>query len=253
MTDDFDDLNIETESSEHIEQAPIMGSPEWNDYVLSLLDEDEFAEDVESGKKHPICHGLRRVAHKLLGHISGGVKEVIYPNSSDPRRVVVVYEIRVGSASEGIPFDSYVDVSDASLDNTDPFFLNHAVATASTKAEARCLRKALLIKGLAADELKSSNRNELMGLVVKEKTVGDYNDDEEITSRQMNYMDTLASKADINVLKLIEETFDGVTVDQLKKGHGSELNKVLDNYRGNREEVPEHLLGYDKTWKGDKE
>ena len=132
MTDDFDDFEIEKEEldvselDKKIMNGPVPGSPEWHDFVMALLEDGEFAEDKESGNKYPCCHGLRRVATLLFGKLTGGVKDIIYPDASDPRRVVVVYELLIGDPAEGVPLERYTEVSDSSLDNTDPFFLEHA-------------------------------------------------------------------------------------------------------------------------------
>jgi len=47
----------------------------------------------------------------------------------------------------------YSEVADSWEGNTDDMFCAFAVAIASTRAEARALRKALKIKGVAAEEL----------------------------------------------------------------------------------------------------
>jgi len=256
MTDDFDDFEIEKEEldvselDKKIMNGPVPGSPEWHDFVMALLEDGEFAEDKESGNKYPCCHGLRRVATLLFGKLTGGVKDIIYPDASDPRRVVVVYELLIGDPAEGVPLERYTEVSDSSLDNTDPFFLEHAVATASTKAQARCLKNALLIKTVTADEIKNADRSKIMGLEVGNDTLGDYNDKEHISSRQLNYIDKLAAKADVDVDKFVEAQF-GKKMDakDLTVANGSKLGSLLDDYRGGREEIPEEIKGYKKNWR----
>jgi hypothetical protein len=50
---------------------------------------------------------------------------------------------------------TFTDAADCYFGNTDPDYARHLTATAATKAEARCLRKALQLKGIAAEEKTS--------------------------------------------------------------------------------------------------
>ena len=254
--EDFEDMEIEEEEVEMSEledklsNAPKMGDPEWHDFVMGLLESGEIAEDAETGNKLPCCHGLRRIANILLGETSGGVKEIIYPNKEDPRRVVVVYELVITAHSDGVS-RYYTEVSDASLDNTDPFFLDHAPATASTKAQARCLRNALLLKTVTADEIKKSDRTKIMGLDVREDVVNDYNDSGKIEDKQVSFINTLAKKKDIDVVKLIAGVLGDKKVEDLTISDGASLGKVLNEYRGGRKDIPDEFKGYNKNWKGE--
>ena len=56
--------NTETGVTDIVEtNAPSMTSPEWNEYVLSLFEENELIDG------NPLVAGLRRVAEVVLGPI----------------------------------------------------------------------------------------------------------------------------------------------------------------------------------------
>ncbi len=54
------------------EAPPTQGDPGWEAYVLSLLSEDE-----KSKEGFPMCHGLRRLAAKLIGPVVRSIPNTV--------------------------------------------------------------------------------------------------------------------------------------------------------------------------------
>ena len=113
--------------------APQMTDPEWNEYVMSMF------TDKEMYNGNPLVNGLRRVAEVVLGPIVySGPTQVFPPQRDDHHgRATVVFSVEF---QNGMRFS---EVADCWEGNTDDMFCAYAIATASTRAEGRALRKAL--------------------------------------------------------------------------------------------------------------
>lgn len=145
---------------------PEMGSPEWNDYVLSLM------RPTEMFNGSPTCAGLRRVSQHLLGDIvSSRPVSVTTNNTNEGLCSTVLFEITFlwkrpicieSDLSNPLPYIMRVfgDCADCSDLNTQRPYSLHPSATASSRAEARCLRKALLLSILSAEELSGNTTKE---------------------------------------------------------------------------------------------
>ena len=134
----FTGVKIETTSkNEPIENstnnavAPHMLSPEWNDYAMSLFDPSELING------NPLVAGLRRVAEIVLGPLVFSGPTTVFPVQREDHhgRATVVFTVEFANGSK------YAEVADSWEGNTDDMFCAYAVAIASTRAEARALRK----------------------------------------------------------------------------------------------------------------
>lgn len=185
-------------TEETTEQKSIPGylSPEWHDYVMSFFSQNEMADG------NPTTAGLRRVAELLLGDIvSSKPIEVHAVKETGPGRSTVVYEVKFDWKL--IPGDpsarctgnvrTYADVADVWHGNTDALFCAYAPATASTRAEGRALRKALKLRGVAAEEMCKLD----VAKIVAQETV------EKISNEQISFIDSKCKKLDINVVAFI--------------------------------------------------
>ena len=139
-TDMFDTLELETPqdvdtSTQDViaENTPHPTSPEWNDYVMSLFADSELIEG------NPLVHGLRRVSELVIGRVMYSGPTQVFPATRDDHhgRATVVFTVEF---ENGMRFS---EVADCWEGNTDDMFCAYAVATASTRAEGRALRKAL--------------------------------------------------------------------------------------------------------------
>ena len=120
---------------------PTYGSKEWNEFVMSQFENNELIDG------NPICAGLRRVAEELLGDIISSGPSEVYPSTdpNGPGRATVVYQVVFNWMNSG-EVRTYSEVADVWHGNTDDLFCAHPVATASTRAEGRALRKALKVR-----------------------------------------------------------------------------------------------------------
>lgn len=227
--------------------VPAYGSEGWDAYVMSQFKEDELIDGA------PLCHGLRRVARNLLGDIifSG-------PTSVDPPtdvngfgRATVVYQVTF------LWFDQttrvFADVADVWHGNTDDLFAVHPAAVASTRAEARALRKALAIRKVSADELCRKDISAVVkGLNVSVKveapTTGESKPTDLMTAPQKNFLNSLCSKLNVSVVALIETT--GMAIDSVTRDATSKLITKLNEFQQKgMETIPKELIGYDENWK----
>ena len=213
---------------------------EWTDHVLSLLSDDEKI----SG--NPTTDGLRRIFEIALNcTVIESISSVVQtPDISNEKRATVVHNISY------ILNDGYENASllktkivsgaaDVYWGNCDKVFRNHPVAVAETRAEGRALRRGLkLRKVVAAEELA--------------KDIEDHPDHDtvtKITNNQLNFMDVLAKRLDINMTKLLEKL--ALQVDNLYNiSYTDAVNIVtkLTQYQ-QQNNVSEDILGYESNWK----
>jgi hypothetical protein len=128
-------------------KIPHWGDPDWGDYVLTLFTENEKVEGL------PTCNGLRRVFFNLFDVVSSE-RDLFIPEQG----ISIGWRVRfvprkVLTLNETIPTITISATASCSLENTKHPFSKYLVATADTRAEARCYRKALLLNCIAAEEI----------------------------------------------------------------------------------------------------
>lgn len=134
-----------TEKKE-VAAVPQRGDSGWTNHVLSLLDKTEKIQG------QPTVDGLRRIFDDLVGPIME--TEVIVVQSPSPeneRRAVVTYVLKFLDLHDNLQ-KTISDAADCYYGNTPDPYKNHAVATATSMAEGRCLRKAMRIKVITSEE-----------------------------------------------------------------------------------------------------
>jgi hypothetical protein len=218
------------------ETVPEQNSPEWDSYVMSLFQESELIDG------NPRVHGLRRVAELLIGEIvsSRPVTVMITPQGVKMDKSTVVYEVQFQTPKGN---KTYADVADTWEGNTDDMFAVHGTATASTKAEARALRKALKIKAVAAEELCKKD----VAKYLSEQTQSD--DVKRISKDQVNFIEMKCKKLDIDVIKFINsgEKFYN-TVYEVKYDTGAKMIKKLTEFSSDKSLIEESIKGYKEGW-----
>ena len=166
--------------------APHYCSPEWNDYVMGHFQDNELIDG------NPLTAGLRRVAELLIGEIVDSRPTHVFPVQGDGiGRATVSYEVTFRTPTGHDK--TYGDVAEVWAGNTDDLFCVHAVATASTRAEGRALRKALKIRALAAEELCKKDVSKYVA----------ENDVDRISQDQVNFIDMKCKKLDIDVMGFV--------------------------------------------------
>jgi hypothetical protein len=221
------------------DETPSVGSSEWTDYVMSKFDKSELIDG------NPICAGLRRVTELVLGDIieSGPVQVFPADDSNGPGRATVVFQVVIRCFDDIVR--SYSEVADVWHGNTDDLFCAHPVATASTRAEGRALRKALKIRVLAAEELAKKDIVEIV-----QQSIKSLNQMNAITSQQIQFVDNFCSRFDINVIDFInmgEESY--ATVFDISKDKAAKMIKFLNQYQKSDTEIPESIKGYNQNWR----
>jgi hypothetical protein len=239
-----EDIEKEREMPENM--MPEYGSEEWHDFVMSKFHKKELFDG------NPVCAGLRRVAEELLGTIVVSRPSQVWPatDSDGPGRATVVFEVVIDWMNSG-QLRTYSDVADVWHGNTDDLFCAHPVATASTRAEGRALRKALKVKCLAAEELAKKDVASIVRQSVKasQSTDGEWKGDDNISTPQINFIDAKCRQLDINVMKFVnmgESTYD--TIDQVSKKTASKMLGVLNEFQTDVKSVPEEVAGYE-SWR----
>jgi hypothetical protein len=228
------------------ENSPSMFSAEWNEYVMAHFHANELIDG------NPVCAGLRRVAEFLLGDIIESGPEQVFPATDglSPDRATVVFKVVFNWMNTG-NYRTFKEVADVWHGNTDDLFCAHPVATASTRAEGRALRKALKIRCLAAEELAKKNIVEIVQQSVKQApTSGEYQADKNISSQQIQFIDNKCSVLDIDAFAFINmgsSSFSGIS--EVTKDSAKKMIKVLNNYQNNSNEISQNILGYKVNWR----
>lgn len=234
---------IETEEEdvkgEVVARLPRPGEVEWEDYVLSKLTDRET-----DGNGHPSTAGLRRIAPALLGKIidSGPIK-VVNPEQSNDHRATITYELvyinRYWTEGEDAPDERVIrvrevaDAWEANIDGDD--FKKFPTAIASTRAEGRALRKALLLSVAVKEELSEEEYVPVSAV-----------QDGPIKDSQIVAIDNLCKRYNINVVALIKWGKDN-SIREVSSEKAKKIMRWL-NAKEKRDAAPTTILGYDPNW-----
>lgn len=207
-----------------------------NTNILELFEPDEIIQ----GK--PTVDGLRRVFQETIGPIiSCGARVIETARVDNERRATVEYFIEYLDTREqykdnnNVPLHRTIsDVADCYYGNTMDPFRHYPTATASTMAEGRCLRKALGLKIMAAEESLPPNVTEVSEIESVISTASE---------NQMKGIRSIAHKLNINLSKLFEHMN---MPDILSHDQALSMIKQLNNYQkgpnGNGEPIPQEIL-----------
>lgn len=212
----------------------------WTDYVLSLLNDDEKI------KGNPTTDGLRRIFEIAMDCVViDSISEVCQsPEPNNGMRATVVHSLTyVLNNSEVLPEIKTRTVNGAAdvyWGNCDKIYRNHPVAVAETRAEGRALRRALrLRKVVAAEELAEDIDDH-----PDADTVG------KISDNQINFIDVLSKRLDINPLSLILNTgFEDKNIRNLQHSDAVSIIRQLSDYQQNIDNIPETIKGYTEQWR----
>jgi hypothetical protein len=220
-------------------KIPSIHDIEWTDYVLGLLSDDEKIAG------NPTTDGLRRIFEVALNctlvRAESSVEQA--PALDNERRATVVhsltYIINDGGVDDGSKFRTVSGAADVYWGNCDKIYRNHPVAVAETRAEGRALRRALkLRKVVAAEELS--------------KEVADHpdnNSEQNISSNQINFIDVMAKRLNINVLSLVSQLgIDATNVDKISHDNAVLIIKELSKHQQDINSIPSDILTYQPNW-----
>ena len=229
------------------EDLPPYGSKEWNDFVMAKFEPNEMIDG------NPLVHGLRRVAEELLGDIiaSRPTHVLASDDPNGPGRATIGFEVVFDWMNSG-QLRTYGDVADVWHGNTDDLFCAHPAATAATKAESRCLRKALKIRCVAAEEIA---RHKDVAAIVRQSikvqpSDGDWTEEDPITTPQLNFIDGKCKQLNVDVLAFINQGEKKYkNINEVTKMTASKMLKLLNEYQTGSKDMPESVKGYKSNWR----
>lgn len=214
---------------------PTINDLGWTDYVLSLLSDDEKIMG------NPTTDGLRRIFEVVLGcKIIQSTSDVVQcPSPDNEKRATVVHTL----AYYIKPDDHACTVSGAAdvyWGNCDKVYRNHPVAVAETRAEGRALRRALkLRKVVAAEELS--------------KEIEDHPDDNSVSKisvNQINFIDVISQRLNINVINLIKSLdIDTSNIYNIQHEDAVKVIKHLTSLQQDMSKIDQSFMGYESNWK----
>jgi hypothetical protein len=220
--------------------VPSMLSPEWHDYAMTLFTESEMVDG------HPLVAGLRRVAELVLGTIVFSGPTQVFPVQREDHhgRGTVVFAVEFANGVR------YSEVADSWEGNTDDMFCAFAIAIASTRAEARALRKALKIRGVAAEELTKKDTAKIVRDISSTKTAseGEYDDQGRMSDAQYNFIDVKCKQLNINGEKLFS-VFHVDSGKKISKKIASDIIDSLNDYQRDKSSIPQDIIGYQQEWR----
>jgi hypothetical protein len=220
---------------------PTIHDPEWTDYVLSQLNDDEKIMG------NPTTDGLRRIFENVMNCeiMESSTKVDQAPSPENEKRATVTFslsfkpneqtESRLGLYNTKL----VTGAADVYWGNCDKIFRNHPVAVAETRAEGRALRRALRLKKVvAAEELAAEIEDH-----------PDHDSVSKITVNQINFIDVLAKRLDINPTKCFENMGLANNLYELDHANGVSIIRQLSSYQQDTSAIPETIKGYEEDWK----
>jgi hypothetical protein len=224
-----------------VNQKVGIGDIEWTDFVLHQLSDDEKING------NPTTDGLRRIFEialncKVIASTSNVVQS---PDPNNEKRATVVHTLCY-YLNDSAPETSHLNMvtvdgaADVYWGNCDKVYRNHPVAVAETRAEGRSLRRALkLRKVVAAEELAKDIEDNPDNASVSK-----------ISNNQINFIDVMAQRLNINVVKLFRN--NQLPVDNVYSiSHDDAVNiiRLLSKYQQNISEISDDIMGYSSDWK----
>jgi len=235
--------STDTESTNNVSVTiPTPNDIEWTDYVLSLLSDDEKISD------NPTTDGLRRIFEKALNctMIESTSNVVQTPDISNEKRATVIHSLMfilndIDTDSD-IKYRTVSGSADVYWGNCDKIYRNHPVAVAETRAEGRALRRALkLRKVVAAEEIAKDIEDNVDGDSVTK-----------ITNNQINFIDVIAKRIDVDVLKLVDELnikIKNSNIYSIDYNSAVAIITELSEMQRDSQNIKESIKGYNSSWR----
>lgn len=233
---DIDDNYIETEPPDNV--IPGRNSPEWSEYVLSLLTDDEKVNGA------PKLDGLRRLCELLIGPIISQYSTVVQaPTHATNYIATVMVELQV--------HDDLIDrtrtvcgVGDGVKHYLEAPYNKYVSSVAESRAEARALRKLLRLKNVVAAEETGNDREDLAG--VDEFTI----DPDAITATQINLIDVKCRGLDIDVMKFVNAGKNKfASINDISYELAVKICKHINTLQNAVDTIPDSIKGYKPNWR----
>lgn len=216
--------------------VPSMIDPEWTEYVL-----ERFADNELDPSGRPKVNGLRRVSRLLLGPAirseSRVIQSPLYVSDKSLLKQPAVVEhhltilMSLVSAGEYKDYQNPIEhhfsaAAEVHAENCEAPFLHYAIPVAATRAEAIAYRKALMLDIISAEEVQ-----------------------ELIDDNQLNFMEVLASKYDVNLVAYFQKEikqYRGLT--RIPRQVAGEMLKGLQQ-DCRAKNIPSSVKGYRQDWR----
>jgi len=229
-------------NEEKVEETVVVSPNDlgWTDYVLGLLSDDEKIQG------NPTTDGLRRIFEIAMNCVvTESLSEVCQsPDPDNGNRATVVHSLTyvLKDTPPDSPFNTITvnGAADVYWGNCDKIFRNHPVAVAETRAEGRALRRGLkLRKVVAAEELADEIEDDAEGDAVGK-----------ISSNQINFMDVLAKRLDVNITEMLKDIgIDNNDIQSLTHSQAVDIIRKLSSYQQNVDNISESIKGYTEQWR----
>ena len=236
--------NVDVATNDTVSETPVLtkvsiGDIEWTDFVLHQLSDDEKIQG------NPTTDGLRRVFERVMNCtvIQSDSTVVQSPEPSNEKRASVVHSLTWydlnSETDDACKIKTVSGAADVYWGNCDKAYRNHPVAVAETRAEGRALRRAMrLRKVVAAEELAENIEDDISGDNVTK-----------ITNNQINFIDVLAKRLDINVLELLKTiNIDNSNVKNILHHDALSVIRELSSYQQKTDGIPDNVKGYLNNW-----
>jgi len=232
--------NLETKEITKEISSPNITDVEWTEYVLGLLSDDEKI------KGNPTTDGLRRVFEIALDCIivdsTSEVSQAPDPDNGNRATVVhgLSYILNDSTLTPETKCRTVNGAADVYWGNCDKIFRNHPVAVAETRAEGRALRRGLrLRKVVAAEEIAENIEDDIDG-----------NNAGKITNNQINFIDVISARLNVNVLELLKSNkLNKDNIYDIDHSSAVSIIRLLSGYQQNMSDISEKITGYSKDWK----
>jgi hypothetical protein len=230
--------NIEADDIETVKDI-VITDLEWTDFVLQQLSDDEKIHG------NPTTDGLRRIFEKVMNCtvIQSESDLVQAPEPSNDKRASVVhtltwYDLNLGT-DENCKTKTVSGAADVYWGNCDKVYRNHPVAVAETRAEGRALRRALRLRKVVAAEEIAENIEDDIGADNVNK----------ITNNQINFIDVLAKRLDVNVLELIKTlNINETNIKNILHHDALSIIRELSSYQQKIDDIQSNVKGYVNNW-----
>lgn len=219
---------------EPTELIPAYTDPQWADWVMS-----QFRDDEMDPSGRPLVYGLRRLTQLLLGPVVLSLTDLL----ESPRLeggimspAVARCHIKVLFCRDtATPYEvECSDVADCFAGNTDPAFARFPSAMAATRAEARCLRKLLRLRGAAAEEMASVPLESTAGCISKD---------------QLNFINVLCRRCNIDAMKFINAGKQRYQSPQeINYQTAVRMVEHLSGLQNDPSKIPTDMVGFVPDW-----
>jgi hypothetical protein len=213
---------------------PAMHSPEWNDWVLDQLRDDEKDPDG-----NPNVDGLRRLAEEILGTVIESYSRVVEgATTANSFRATVEHHLVIAWGGDRDDLRKFGAAADVYPGNTDESYARFPTATADTRAEGRAIRKALRLRRVVTAE-------EITSLPVHESGL-----DKLIVDSQIKGINKLCKNLNINAIKFINSGKNSYAHHtHIRYDNALTMLEYLNRYLQDPNKIPDSIKGYQENWR----